>query len=122
MPEEHLHDELARNPARVSVDTRYGPVVGGRASNEAVIFLGNLFISVMIPYCNTNDVQKFRMRYLQDDLKILSLYQMIIDMKSRNTLRSLYVSIHSAHFVLTINSPKRVNRCYATFQRRSSTR
>ena len=50
MPEEHLHDELARNPARVSVDTRYGPVVGGRASNEAVIFLGNLFISVMIPY------------------------------------------------------------------------
>ena len=50
MPEEHLHDELARNPARVSVGTRYGPVVGGRASNEAVIFLGNLFISVMIPY------------------------------------------------------------------------
>ena len=45
MTEAHLHDELARNPARVSVDTRYGPVVGGRASNEAVIFLGNLFIS-----------------------------------------------------------------------------
>ena len=43
MPEAHVHDELARNPARVSVDTRYGLVVGGRASNEAVIFLGNLF-------------------------------------------------------------------------------
>jgi len=38
-PGVHLHDELARNPARVSVDTRYGLVVGGRASNEAVIFL-----------------------------------------------------------------------------------
>ena len=46
-PEAHLHDELARNPARVSVDTRYGLVVGGRASNEAVIFLGNLFISTV---------------------------------------------------------------------------
>ena len=43
MPEEHLHDELARNPARVSVDTPYGLVVGGRASNETVIFLGNFF-------------------------------------------------------------------------------
>ena len=43
----HLHDELARNPARVSVNTRYGPVVGGRASNEAVIFLGYLFISAV---------------------------------------------------------------------------
>ena len=43
MPEAHLHEELARNSARVWVDTRYGLVVGGRASNEAVIFLGNLF-------------------------------------------------------------------------------
>jgi hypothetical protein len=38
----HLHDELARNPARVSVGTPYGVVVGGRAANGAVIFLGNL--------------------------------------------------------------------------------
>lgn len=45
----HLHDELARNPARVSVNTRYGPVVGGRASNEAVIFLGYLSISAVTP-------------------------------------------------------------------------
>ena len=47
MREAHLHDELASNP-RVSVNTPYGPVVGGRASNEAVIFLGNLLFSVVI--------------------------------------------------------------------------
>jgi hypothetical protein len=47
MAEVHLHDELSRNPARVAVDTRYGLVVGGRASNEAVIFLGYLFISAV---------------------------------------------------------------------------
>lgn len=40
----HLHNELARNPARVSVDTPHGSVVGGRAANQAVIFLGKLFI------------------------------------------------------------------------------
>ena len=39
----HLHDELAQNSARVSVDTPYGPVIGGRAANGAVIFLGTDF-------------------------------------------------------------------------------
>lgn len=48
MREAHLHDELARNPARVSVETLYGPVVGGRATNEAVIFLGNLLFLAVI--------------------------------------------------------------------------
>ena len=43
------------------------------------------------------------MRCLQDDLKTLSLYQMVIDMKLRNIFRSLYVSIHSVYFVLTLN-------------------
>ena len=110
MSEAHLHDELAHNPARVLVNTRYGLVVGGRASNEAVVFLGNLFISagllIMCPD-KFNDFQKFRMHYLQDDLKTLSLYQMIIDMNSRITFRSLHVSIHSVHFVLTINFRQR---------------
>lgn len=40
----HLHDELARNPARVSVSTPYGSIVGGRAANGAAIFLGNLSV------------------------------------------------------------------------------
>ncbi|PPQ70238.1 hypothetical protein CVT26_014485 [Gymnopilus dilepis] len=35
----HLHDELARNPARVTVQTAFGPIVGGRATNGSVIFL-----------------------------------------------------------------------------------
>ncbi|KAF9563588.1 carboxylesterase [Agrocybe pediades] len=35
----HLHDELASNAARVTVDTAFGPVVGGRAINGAVVFL-----------------------------------------------------------------------------------
>ena len=49
------------------------------------------------------------MRYLQDVLKTQSLYQLIIDMKSRNTFRSLYVSIHSIHFILTIKSPATID-------------
>jgi len=36
----HLHDELAKNPVRVTVQTPFGPVVGGRANNGSVIFLG----------------------------------------------------------------------------------
>ncbi|KIM39628.1 hypothetical protein M413DRAFT_447103 [Hebeloma cylindrosporum] len=35
----HLHDELAKNPARVTVQTAFGPVVGGRATNGSVVFL-----------------------------------------------------------------------------------
>lgn len=37
--------------------------------------------------------QKSRMPCLQEDLKILSLYQTIIDTKSRNTFTSLDVSM-----------------------------
>ena len=135
MPEVHLHDELARNPARrVSVDTRYGLVLGGRASNKAVIFLGNLtnFSSDIDDVCimidtkfNCNDFQKFRMRCLRDDLKTLSLCQMITDMKPRNTFRSLNVSyIHAVLFqvVLTIISCQPVIRCHAAFHRWSITR
>ncbi|KAF8957122.1 Alpha/Beta hydrolase protein [Flammula alnicola] len=36
---QHLHDELARNRARVTVDTAFGPVTGGRATNGSVVFL-----------------------------------------------------------------------------------
>ncbi|KAF9075391.1 Alpha/Beta hydrolase protein [Rhodocollybia butyracea] len=36
----HLHDELASNSARVEVETRYGKVIGGRASNGTAVFLG----------------------------------------------------------------------------------
>ncbi|GLB41542.1 putative carboxylesterase family protein [Lyophyllum shimeji] len=35
----HLQDDLAQNPARVVVNTRYGPVTGGRASTGAAAFL-----------------------------------------------------------------------------------
>ncbi|KAI0068602.1 carboxylesterase [Artomyces pyxidatus] len=36
---EHLGQELARSSARVKVDTRFGPVIGGRAINGAAVFL-----------------------------------------------------------------------------------
>ncbi|KAF8909271.1 carboxylesterase [Gymnopilus junonius] len=39
MPGAHLHDELASNPARVTVDTAFGPIAGGRATNGSVVFL-----------------------------------------------------------------------------------
>jgi carboxylesterase type B len=35
----HLHDELASSTARVAVETRYGKVIGGRASNGTAVFL-----------------------------------------------------------------------------------
>jgi hypothetical protein len=38
--EKHLGEELAENPARVHVHTRFGTVVGGRATNGAAVFLG----------------------------------------------------------------------------------
>ncbi|TFK50958.1 carboxylesterase [Heliocybe sulcata] len=35
----HLHDELAENRARVTVETQFGPVTGGRAANGAAVWL-----------------------------------------------------------------------------------
>ncbi|KAK7470775.1 hypothetical protein VKT23_002193 [Stygiomarasmius scandens] len=35
----HLHDELAANSARVVVETKYGPVTGGRAANNSAVWL-----------------------------------------------------------------------------------
>jgi hypothetical protein len=36
----HLHDELAQTHDRVVVETRFGPVTGGRSRNGASVFLG----------------------------------------------------------------------------------
>jgi hypothetical protein len=36
----HLHEELTQTEARVVVETRFGPVTGGRTENGAVVFLG----------------------------------------------------------------------------------
>ncbi len=41
----HLHEELASNAARVTVETKFGKITGGRASNGAVVFLGFSFTS-----------------------------------------------------------------------------
>lgn len=38
----HLGAELWRNTARVVASTKYGQVRGGRASNGAAVFLGDL--------------------------------------------------------------------------------
>ncbi|KAF5392042.1 hypothetical protein D9757_003186 [Collybiopsis confluens] len=35
----HLHDELASNIGRLTVETKYGKVIGGRASNGTAVFL-----------------------------------------------------------------------------------
>jgi hypothetical protein len=36
----HLQDELLASSARVTVETAFGAVIGGRAANGAVAFLG----------------------------------------------------------------------------------
>jgi hypothetical protein len=40
MTSAHLHDELAQTNDRVVVETRFGPVTGGRSKNGAAVFLG----------------------------------------------------------------------------------
>ncbi len=59
----HLHEELAQTKARVVVETRFGPVTGGRSKNGAVVFLGKStdvtpillkrFDSLELPYALT---------------------------------------------------------------------
>ncbi len=36
----HLHEELSQTNAKVTVETRFGFVTGGRSKNGAVVFLG----------------------------------------------------------------------------------
>ena len=40
----HLQDELTQNNDRVSVATRYGPIIGGRTSNGVAVFLGMIIL------------------------------------------------------------------------------
>ncbi|KDQ52807.1 hypothetical protein JAAARDRAFT_197885 [Jaapia argillacea MUCL 33604] len=39
MSDAHLHDELTSNPARVTADTKFGRLTGGRAANGAAVWL-----------------------------------------------------------------------------------
>jgi len=39
MANPHLHEELSKNASRIVVNTRFGPVTGGRASTGAAAFL-----------------------------------------------------------------------------------
>ena len=36
----HLSEEIAGRPERVTVETKFGPVIGGRARNGAIAFVG----------------------------------------------------------------------------------
>jgi hypothetical protein len=40
MPNTHLHDELKDVNQSVTVETRFGPVTGGKARNGTSVFLG----------------------------------------------------------------------------------
>jgi hypothetical protein len=87
----HLHDELAKNPARVTVQTAFGPVVGGRATSGSVIFLGK---AVLVSSAVLSDaaMQKFRLLCLQEDSKILFHCLGVIGMKGRSISRRQSVS------------------------------
>ena len=122
-----MHDELAQNSARVSVDTPYGPVIGGRAANGAVIFLGtNLFFWAFdgmfpdkllipeIPYALPpgrfedpvalpNDYRYEVKEYIQESICRYSFRSFCFDSLSKFGKCAM-------------------PRCYATFQRWSSTR
>ena len=49
--DEHLHDELSQSNARVKVSTAFGEVIGGRAKNGTVIFLGMRQHGFRSPVC-----------------------------------------------------------------------
>lgn len=83
MSDAHIQDELVASPARVTVQTRYGPVTGGKAKNGAIVFLG---VSILL-YRRAhalNSAQRYPMLYLQGDLKILGRCRSVIAMKRRN--------------------------------------
>ncbi|PPQ74026.1 hypothetical protein CVT24_012622 [Panaeolus cyanescens] len=45
----HLHDELARNPQRVKVATKFGDIVGGRANNGIDVLMLSI-VCAEVPY------------------------------------------------------------------------
>lgn len=47
----HLQEELLQSDARVTVETRYGSVRGGRAANGAAVFLGAHLVTVLKIIC-----------------------------------------------------------------------
>lgn len=43
----HLQDELSQSTARITVQTRFGPVTGGKAINGTSVFLGIFYFRAM---------------------------------------------------------------------------
>jgi hypothetical protein len=70
----HLHDELASNSARVTVQTQFGPVTGGRAVSNAAAFLGALTCRLRLETgkCSFDYMQRYHMLSLPLAFRIQS--------------------------------------------------
>ena len=60
-PNIHLHEDLASSNERVPVQTQFGKVTGGRASNGAAVFLGTR--SKLLPNHPSNSVEHVEVPY-----------------------------------------------------------
>ena len=83
MPGAHIQDELLANSTRVTVQTRNGPVTGGKADNGAIAFLGIAIVLSQGAFV-LNSAQKYPMPCLQGDLKIPSRCRPTTVTKRRN--------------------------------------
>lgn len=89
----HLHDELAQTHDRVVVDTRFGPVTGGRSRNGAVVFLGKGLVH-MDPFLTRYylDVQKYLTLSHLVDLRTQFLSLPIFAIRTETTSQRVLVS------------------------------
>lgn len=93
MSNRHLGEELPQSSERITVNTQYGPVRGGRAGNGAIAFLGafcrwqSLCNILLMKTCLSRHgiFQKFRMHCLQRDSRMRSPCRQIIDMRIKIT-------------------------------------
>lgn len=78
----HIPDELQKGVTGVVVQTKYGPVKGGRTTNGAAVFLGEVVKQITSTHADLG-TKRYPMRCLPFALRTQSLYLLIIGMKTR---------------------------------------
>ena len=87
----HLQEELVKTATPVTVETRFGPVRGGRAANGAAAFLGIVFPDLISQTRTHIVLQRSLTRCFREDFKIRVPYLRSIATKTSNTSLSLPV-------------------------------
>jgi len=94
IPIPHIPDELQKGVS-VVIQTKYGPVKGGRTTNGAAVFLGKIIIQIRHSTQANSDTKRCLMRCLLSALRTQSLCLLITVMK----IRILYARPNVRHTV-----------------------